>query len=137
MGRLTKDPELRETAGGKKVSNFTVAVDRDKGEGADFFEVVAWESLGEFVNRNFFKGKMMVVLGTMQSRKWEDREGNKRLTWEINAKNVYFADDKRREDGWAQMDGGQVQYTAGRGPFDDAMSESDGTDAFHYGRMPF
>lgn len=111
MGRLVKDPELRRTGSGVAVTSFTVAVDRDiasKDSGereADFLECVAWRGTGEFVARNFFKGKMIVVSGRLQVRRWTDKDGSKRRTTEIVADNVYFGDSKRAEDssnGYAQ-----------------------------------
>lgn len=133
MGRLVKDPELRTTQGGKPVANFTLACDRDLQDAVDFFDCIAWDKTAEFVTKHFFKGKMILVSGSAQTRKYE-KDGVKRTSWEINVQRVYFADDKKREDGYAQMDGGPVQYTQRRNPFDDVMSERmDDT----YGRMPF
>ena len=74
MGRLTKDPELRTTTTGKSVVNFTLAVDRDKQDATDFPECTAWGATAEFVARTFHKGKMALVKGSMQSKKWEDRD---------------------------------------------------------------
>ena len=124
MGRLTKDPELRSTTTGKSVANFTLAVDRDKQDAADFFDCTVWGATAEFVQRNFHKGKMAVVKGSMQSRKWEDRDGAKRISWEINVQNIYFADDKKK-DGYAQMDGGPVQYSNSNIKYDPFAYDSD------------
>ena len=102
MGRLTKDPELKTTQSGVSVVNFTIAVDRDFKNGdekvADFIDCVAWRGTAEFVSKYFSKGRMAVVSGSLQSRKWEDKEGNKRTSWDIQAQNVYFADSKRDGD---------------------------------------
>ena len=104
MGRLTRDPELRTTQSGVSVTSFTVAVDRDFGgrdggeRQTDFIDCVAWRSTGEFVSRYFHKGSMIVVSGRLQSRKWQDREGNNRVSWEINADNVYFGESRRDSD---------------------------------------
>ncbi len=101
MGRLTREPELRTTQSGVNVASFTVAVDRDFGgrdgneRQTDFFDCSAWRSTGEFVSKYFHKGSMIVVSGRMQSRKWQDREGNNRINWEIQADNVYFGENKR------------------------------------------
>ena len=105
MGRLVQDPVLRTTQSGVNVASFTVAVDRDFGgrdgneRQTDFIDCVAWRQTGEFVSRYFQKGRMIVVSGRLQSRKWQDREGNNRTNWEISADNVYFGDSKRRDDG--------------------------------------
>ena len=101
MGRLTRDPELRTTQAGVSVTSFTVAVDRDFGgrdggeRQTDFIDCVAWRSTGEFVSKYFHKGSMIVVSGRLQSRKWQDRDGNNRTSWEINADNVYFGESRR------------------------------------------
>lgn len=102
MGRLTRDPELRRTANGTAVTSFTIACDRDFGSDGqketDFVECVAWRSTGEFVSKYFAKGRMAVVSGRLQIRKWEDKDGNKRTTAEVVADNVYFGDSKRDSD---------------------------------------
>lgn len=99
MGRITKDIELRRTPAGVAVASFTVAVDRDFNQNGqketDFIDCVAWRGTGEFVERNFSKGKMIVVSGRLQIRKWEDKNGNKRNSAEIVADNVYFGDTKK------------------------------------------
>lgn len=99
MGRLTRDPELRTTQSGVSVASFTVAVDRDYAQGGqrdtDFIDCVGWRQTGEFVSKYFQKGSMIVVDGRLQSRHWEDRDGNKRVNWEINADRCYFGEAKR------------------------------------------
>ena len=98
MGRLTRDPELRRTNSGTAVCSFTVACDRDFGDKeTDFIDCVAWKGTGEFVSNHFAKGKMIVVSGRLQIRKWTDKDGNKRQTAEINADNVYFGEAKSGE----------------------------------------
>ena len=99
MGRLTHDPELRRTGSGTPVCSFSIACDRDfksqSGEKeTDFFDVVAWRTTGEFVSKYFTKGRMVVVEGRLQIREWQDKEGNKRRSAEINADNVYFGDSR-------------------------------------------
>lgn len=102
MGRFVRDPELRTTNSGKSVTSFTVACDRDfrgsDGERvADFIDCVAWNATAEFISRNFAKGKMAVVTGSLQFRDWTDKNGNKRKNAEIQVSNVYFADSKKDE----------------------------------------
>lgn len=98
MGRLVSDPELRRTGSGVAVASFTIACDRDFGNNGeketDFVDCVAWRHTGEFVSKYFAKGRMAVVSGRLQMRKWEDKNGNKRTTAEIVADNVYFGDSK-------------------------------------------
>lgn len=99
MGRITKDIELRRTSAGVAVASFTIACDRDFNPNGqketDFFDIVAWRGTAEFIERNFTKGKMIVVSGRLQNRKWEDKNGNKRVSAEIVAQDVYFADSKK------------------------------------------
>lgn len=102
MGRFVRDPELRTTSGGKSVTSFTIACDRDfrgsDGERvADFIDCVAWNATAEFISRNFAKGKMAVVTGSLQFRDWTDKNGNKRKNAEIQVSNIYFADSKKDE----------------------------------------
>ena len=98
MGRLTKDPELRQ-AGDTSVCTFRIACDRDfknkSGEKeTDFVDVVVWRKLGENVAKYFTKGRMAIVEGRLQIRPWTDQEGNKRQSTEIVAEHVYFGDSK-------------------------------------------
>ena len=101
MGRLTRDPELRRTGSGTAVASFTLAVERDfapKDGGekeTDFIECTAWKHTAEFVSKHFSKGRMAVVSGRLQMRKWTDKDGNKRVSAEVVADNVYFGDSKK------------------------------------------
>ena len=126
MGRITKDIELRRTGTGVAVASFTVACDRDFGQNGqketDFFDCVAWRGTGEFIERNFSKGKMIVVSGRLQNRKWEDKNGNKRVSAEIVAENAYFADSKKDiGDKYEAAKGGQTQDYAVLDGDDDAL----------------
>jgi len=100
MGRLTHNPELRHTTSGTAVTSFALAVDRgyapkDGGEReVDFINIVAWRHTGEFVSKYFGKGKMAAITGKLQTRKWEDKDGNKRFAVEVVADRVYFAGNK-------------------------------------------
>lgn len=104
MGRLTANPELRRTGSGTAVASFCVAVDRDfapKDGGerkADFINCVAWRNTGEFISKHFTKGRMIVVDGRLEMREWTDKEGNKRISAEINVASAYFGDSKRDGD---------------------------------------
>lgn len=103
MGRLTRDPELRHTQSGTAVTSFTLAVDRDfkdknSGETAtDWISCTAWKGTAEFVSRYFQKGRMAVVDGRLQTRSYQDRDGNKRTAVEVVADHVYFGDSKKKE----------------------------------------
>lgn len=100
MGRLVADPELRHTPNDIAVTTFTLAVDRNFSKAGtekqtDFIDVVAWRGTAEFVCKYFAKGRMMAVDGSIQTRSYEDKNGNKRKAFEIVANNVNFADSKR------------------------------------------
>lgn len=119
MGRLTRDPEIRRTASGTAVANFSVAVDRDfpSQDGSretDFIDCVAWKQTAEFVGKYFSRGKMMAVKGRLQIRSWTDKDGNKRRTAEIVVDNVYFVGSKtdsgNGNSGAAYPDDGRGMY---------------------------
>lgn len=123
MGRLTRDPELRRTGSGTAVANFTLAVDRDfsskeNGEKeTDFIECVAWRQTGEFVSKYFTKGRMAVVSGRLQVRKWKNKEGENRYSTEVVADNVYFGDSKKEESNGGSYGGYNAPtYTADPAP---------------------
>ena len=97
MGRLTADPEMKQTQGGTAVASFSVAVDRSFGgekKQTDFIPVVAWKSTAEFVGKYFRRGSMIALEGSMQSRQYEDKHGAKRTAYEVVASQVYFAGGK-------------------------------------------
>lgn len=100
MGRLTRDPELRHTQSNMPVCSFSLAVDRDhKGPNGerqtDFIDCVAWNRTAEFVSQWFTKGMMAIIVGRIQSRNWEDKNGNKRVTVEVNCDEVTFGETKK------------------------------------------
>lgn len=99
MGRIVKEPEKTTTQSGVSVCNFTIAVDRDYKNGdekvADFVPCVCWRSTADFVEKYLGKGRMVVVSGSLQSEKWQDKDGNNRVSWKVQAQNVYFADSKK------------------------------------------
>lgn len=143
MGRLTRDPELRYTQSNTPVASFTLAVDRDYspqgGEReTDFIDCVAWRGTAEFADKYFFKGQMAVVSGRLQSRKWQDRDGNNRTSWEIVVSNLYFGEKKESSRGSYQGDSyGQPapppvqQYSRGHGNYGNPNVEPpQGEDGF-------
>ena len=135
MGRLVADPELRHTQSGTAVASFSLAVDRDfkdkqTGERAtDFIDVVAWRSTAEYVSRYFTKGRMAVVVGALQIRAWEDKEGNKRRNAEVVAENVYFADSKR-ETYQPEGNAPESSFPPVNSGFDDSIDEDGDTLPF-------
>ena len=98
MGRLVADPELRTTNTGKSVANFRIAVDRAYSKGdkkqADFITICAWENTADFVYKYFHKGDMIALRGEIQTRNYEDNNGNKRTVTEVLAREVSFCGGK-------------------------------------------
>lgn len=127
MGRLTADPILRRTMSGTPATSFTLAVDRDYSKDGeretDFIECVAWRGTAEFVDRYFKKGSMAVVSGRLQSRKWQDKQGNNRISWEIKADSVYFGEGKKPEGNNASYSA--EQYGQGQQDFTE-LPDDDG-----------
>lgn len=101
-GRLTADPELKTTNNGISVCGFTIAVERRYRQGeerqADFINIVAWRSSAEFVSKYFKKGQMIAVRGAIQTRRYQDKDGNNRTAFEVVADDVQFADFGKKED---------------------------------------
>ena len=101
MGRLTRDPETRYTqTNNTLVASFSLAVNRrfaKQGEErqADFINCVAWSKTGEFVSKYFKKGQQVAVVGRIQTRTWDDENGQKHYVTEVVAEEAYFADSKR------------------------------------------
>ena len=96
MGRLTADPELQHTGNDLSVTNFSVAVDRpmSKEKTTDFINVVAWRKTAEFITKYFHKGSMILIRGSLQMRRYEDKEGNKRTAYDVVAETVEFCGGK-------------------------------------------
>ena len=138
MGRLVRDPELRQTTGGTLVATFSLAVEqdfKDKSTGersADFIDIVAWRQTGEFVSRYLSKGRMCVVDGRLQARTWKDKSGNSRKTIEVVADHVYFADSRRDSDASGAGAPAYTPYTPPQ-PGADYFSEINDDD----GELPF
>ena len=98
QGRLARDPELRQTTAGRSVCNFTIACDAGK-ERTDWFDVVAWEKSAEFICKYFQKGSMILLEGRLQSRKYQDKNGNNRTAVEVEAESVNFCGGKQENGG--------------------------------------
>lgn len=103
IGRLVRDPEMRALDNGTTLCNFTIAVDADfKSDGekvTDFFECTAWRQSAEFIIKYLTKGDMVAVSGQMRSRKWTDKDGNKRTSWSVNCEKAYSVGSKRTSEG--------------------------------------
>ena len=100
QGRLTADPEIRTTGGGTTVMSFSIASERNyevNGERqTDFINCVAWRNTAEFINKYFSKGQMIIVEGSIETRQYEDRNGNKRTAVELVASRVHFSGKKEQ-----------------------------------------
>lgn len=106
-GRLTADPELKTTPNGISVTSFSIAVSRRYRAGeetqADFINIVAWRQTAEFVSKYFKKGSMIGIEGSIQTRKYVDKNGNNRTAFEVVANNVQFVESKRDGAGGVPM----------------------------------
>ena len=117
MGRLTRDPEVRYTqTNNTLVASFSLAVNRrftreGDTQTADFINIVAWGKTGEFCSKYFKKGQQVGIIGRIQTRSWEDNQGQKRYATEVIAEETYFADSKR--DSYQE---GSFDYTFGAEP---------------------
>ncbi len=100
MGRLTRDPELRHTGSGTPVCSFSIAIDNGYGDNrsTDFINCVAWNKTAEFVEKYFTKGRMIIVVGRIQTRTWEGQDGKKNYATEVVASEVSFGESKRSSD---------------------------------------
>ena len=132
MGRLTADPELRQTPQGTAVTRFTIAVDRrfrkEGGQQADFITCVAWRQTAEFICRFFQKGRMIAVEGQLQSRSWETQDGKRQYATEVIIDNAYFTGSKNESsNGTSQSTGAyQTNFSAPEAPtYSAPQSQSD------------
>lgn len=101
MGRLTHEPELKQTPGGVSVASFSIAVNRrfakEGKQDADFINCVAWRQTGEFISRYFHKGSMIAVAGSIQTRSWEGTDGKRQYAAEVVVDEAYFTGEKKQE----------------------------------------
>ena len=121
IGRLTKDPEIRETQSNIKVASFTLAVDRRYLDSAgnrqaDFIPCVAWRGTAEFVEKYLTKGTKVAVEGSIQVRNFEDQNKTRRYITEVICDHVEFCESKAREntqtgnDGFVEVDDGELPF---------------------------
>lgn len=127
-GRMTADPELKQTNSGTAVLSFTIAVDRrhqkDGEKQTDFINVVAWKQTAEFIAKYFRKGSAICVVGNLQTRTWTDQNGQKRYATEVMVEEANFVESKT--DSQANTGGGYIPeaYTA-QPHFEEITSEDD------------
>ena len=137
MGRLTRDPELKYTTySNVPVLQFSIAVERDycgKGDRiTDFIDCTAWRGTAEFISKWFKKGHMIVVVGSIQTEHWQDKNGNNRVSVKVVADEAKFGESKKSRE----ASGGQA-YTAdqaGQQPF---VPGDDFTEVDDDGEVPF
>lgn len=102
-GHITSDPELKTTQSGLSVTTFSVAVNRrggkDQEQKTDFITCTAWRTTAEFIARYFHKGSSIFLVGNLQQRSWEDKEGNKRYATEVVVDEAHFVDSKNEATG--------------------------------------
>lgn len=128
VGRLTRDPELRMTATGKNVCDFSIAVTKrfkpqDGSPDADFFKVIAWSQTAEYVANYLTKGRLVAVDGRLQSRKYQAQDGTNREVVEIVADNVHGLDRPKEGGGEPAMATAAVEAVAGEEEYDPFADE--------------
>lgn len=147
MGRLVEDPELRTTQQGTNVCTFRIACERSytpKGQQrqADFINIVAWRQQADFVSKYFRKGSMIAVEGSLQTRQYQDKNGNNRTAVEVVANNISFAGAKRQDSQSApsyeqqtasHVEQAKAQTGFAQGSADDFAVINDGDDLPFYG----
>ncbi len=144
MGRLTRDPELRQTPTGVSVARFSIAVNRrfsgrDGQQQADFINCAAWRQTGEFICRYFQKGSMIAVVGSIQTSSWDDKDGKRQYSTEVVVDEAYFT-GSRAETGTQQNGGNyanqgfaqpQSQQPAFNAPQNGGMDANFGSEGFN------
>ena len=122
IGRLTDNPELKNTPSGVSVTTFDIAVNRpknkDRDQTADFIPVVAWRGTAEFICKYFGKGSAIFVEGALQTRTYEDKEGKKHKVYEVLANNVDFMEGKKEN-------GGNGNFSANKPDFEEVSVEDE------------
>ena len=118
MGRLVRDPEIKQTPSNVMVCNFTIAINRrfknSNGEyEADFLPCIAWRQTGEFISKYFRKGNMIGVVGTVQTRNWEDNDGKKHYATEIIVEQSHFCGAKSDSGGGSSGQANQADNNGG------------------------
>lgn len=119
MGRLTADPEIKQTPNGVAVARFTIAVNRrfakEGQQQADFINCVAWRNQADFIGKYFRKGNMAAIEGSIQTSSWNGEDGKKRYTTEVIADEVYFTGEKTnggqsQNQGFIEIDDSDLPY---------------------------
>ena len=141
MGRLTAAPELKQSSNGTYVTSFTLAVDRkyNKGEEkkCDFISVVAWRQTAEFICKYFDKGQAMLVCGEIQTRSWEDSNGNKRYATEVVASEVSFCEAKKDSESNNTSQGTNGSVGHSEASYNPYLNNSNNFEPVFDGNLPF
>jgi single-strand DNA-binding protein len=139
MGRLTRDPEQRTTTSGKTIANFSIAVDRGgESDAADFFEITAWEKLGELVVQYLAKGRRVLVQGRLRQDSWDDKEtGKKRSRVEVTATDVTFLDGPSGDNAGAGSSAAAPRANSSSKKSDDVVIEDIDDKPIDLSEIPF
>src|SRR6476620_10473760 len=137
MGRLTRDPEMRTTTTGKSIASFSLAVDRQgQDDQADFFDITAWEKLGELANQYLSKGRRCLVQGRLRQDSWDDKEtGKKRSRIEVTATDITFLDGP--QDGQSQGSGSSAPRNTSSNKSKDTVIEDIDDKPIDLSEIPF
>lgn len=126
-GRLTADPELKTTPNGISVTSFSIAVNRGYKSGeeqqTDFINIVAWRSTAEFITKYFKKGNSIGIEGSIQTRRYQDKNGNNRTAFEVVANQVHFLESKRNDE--QESDNSSTMPNANTTDFSDIGTDED------------
>ena len=129
MGRLTRDPEMRQTTGGIQVCSFSIAVNRrfakDGQQNADFINCTAWRQQAEFICKYFHKGAMIAIVGNLQSRSWENQEGKRQYATDVVVDEVYFTGSRQESQTGAQDSGFDMTQPAPKPEVDNVFGDID------------
>lgn len=139
MGRLTRDPEQRTTTSGKTIASFSIAVDRGgQDDQADFFDITAWEKLGELVTQYLSKGRRCLVQGRLRQDSWDDKEtGKKRTRIEVVASDVTFLDGPSGDGGGSSSGGYQNTSSSNNKKSDDVVIQDIDDKPIDLSEIPF
>lgn len=142
VGRLTADPELKQTPNGVSVTSFSIAVNRaftPKGgeRQADFLDIVAWRQTAEFICRYFTKGKAILVEGSIQTRSFVDKNGQNRRAWEVVADSAHFVESKNAAGGPLPAPSDAMAPASAPAPAYSSGSVEDFADIDDDGDLPF
>ncbi len=138
VGRLGRDPEMRRTSTGTPVASFSVATDEkwtgqdgSKQSKTEWHNVVAWSRLAEICEQYLKKGKLVYIEGRLQTREWDDREGNKRRTTEIVASNMQMLSSRQEDEAMGSHDygnGASSSRQAGPGKSSQSVNDASSSD---------